>query len=739
MTPQRISHYHVLRRLGHGGMGEIYLAEDSRLGRRVALKLLPPQLQADAPARARFVAEARAAAAIDHPYVCKVYDASDEDGVAFIAMEFIEGTSLEERLAQGALPPPEAVRLASEIAEALAKAHERGVIHRDLKPSNVMLATDGHVKVVDFGIAKRISTPDDVTAGGVTREGVTLGTPRYMSPEQVRGLPLDPRSDLFSLGLILYEMIAGAHPFARDHPVDAAIAIVTEPTPSLPATTPVPTALHELLARLLSKAPATRERSAAEVAAALRDLFTRQRPAVEVAASAASIVVLPFANRTGKEDEEYFSDGMTEEMIVRLSKISGLRVISLGTSLHFKNSGRQPADIGRELGVGSVLEGSVRRAGAQVRITASLTDTMTATQLWGETYDRPAEDVFAVQADVAGQIVQALRAQFPGVGVKAGTHSGPQPALEAYHLYLKGWHAAARSTPDGFQQGWRFFRQALDLDPTYARGYAGLAMTYARAGNFGYLPAPDAFSQAKAAAMKALEFDPYLAEAHAAAALVAFYYEWNWPAAEESFLEALRLNESYADAHQYYSLFLASQLRHGEALMQARRALELNPLSPAAGANVALVLTMAGRYDEALEDIEKLRYLHPDFLPGHVMLASTLLYVGRYDEAITLLAQWSWTRAHVGYAHALAGRRDEARAIYNDLLAANYRGAFDLTVLALLLGDVDEGVRWLERAIDQRDNKLFGLRAMFASPLLPRAVVADPRIQALVARIGPRP
>ena len=737
MTPRRISHYQVLRRLGHGGMGEIYLADDTRLGRRVALKFLSQELQADAAARSRFVDEARAAASIDHPYVCKVFEADEVDGVAFIAMEFVEGKSLEERLMEGPVPPPEAVRLGSEVAEALAKAHERGVIHRDLKPSNVMLSTDGHVKVVDFGIAKRTSAPDDVTSGDVTRAGVTLGTPRYMSPEQVRGLPLDVRSDLFSLGLILYEMIAGSHPFDRRNAVDCRIAIVIEPTPPLPPTTPVPKTLHDLLMRLLSKAPAMREGSAKDVAAALRDVFTRSRPVVEVAAPAPSIVVLPFVNRTGKPDEEYFSDGITEEMIVRLSKISGLRVMSLGTSLHYKNSGRQPAEVGRELGVGCVLEGSVRRAGAQVRITASLTDTTSATQLWGDTYDRPAEDVFAVQAEVAGQIVQALRAHFPGVAVRPPTLSGPQPDLEAYHLYLKGLHAAMRATPDGFQQGWKFFRQALDLDPTYARGYAGLAMTYARAGNFGYLPGSDAFSQAKAAAHKALEFDPNLAEAHAAAALVAFYYEWNWPAAERSFLEALRLNESYADAHQYYSLFLASQLRHDAALLQARRALELNPLSPAAGANVALVLTMAGRYDEALEDIEKLRYLHPEFLPGHVMLASTLLYVGRYDEAIGLLKQWSWTRAHLGWAHALAGRRDEARAIFAELVAANYRGTFDLTILAFLLGDVDEGARWLERAIAQRDNKLFGLRALFTSPLIPPAIVSDARVQALVARIGP--
>jgi TolB-like protein/tetratricopeptide (TPR) repeat protein len=520
------------------------------------------------------------------------------------------------------------------------------------------------------------------------------------------------------------------------------MAIVIEPTPPLPAmSSPRPAALDELVARLLSKAPSARHASAKDVATALRGIFSRGTSSGELTtvptAAAASIVVLPFVNRTGREDEEYFSDGMAEEMIVRLSKISGLRVMSLGTSLHFKNSPRKPAEIGRELGVASVLEGSVRRAGAHVRITASLTDTASATQLWGDTYDRPAEDVFAVQAEVAGRIVQALRDQFPGVGARAVASSGPQPGLEAYHLYLKGWHAATRGTPDGFQQGWRFFRQALDLDPTYAKGYAGLAMTLARAGNFGYLPAPDALSQAKAAAAKALEFDPNLAEAHAAAALVAFYYEWNWPVAEREFLEALRLNESYADAHQYYSLFLASQLRHEEALVQARRALELNPLSPAAGANVSLVLSMAGRYQDALDEIEKLRYLHPDFLPGHVMLASVLLYLGRYDEAIRLLTQWSWTRAHLGWAHALAGRPDEARAILATLVAAGGHHTFDLMVLNFLLGDVDEGVRWLERAIEQRDNKLFGLRALFQSHLIPRSVVSDPRVGALVARIGP--
>jgi serine/threonine protein kinase/tetratricopeptide (TPR) repeat protein len=725
-------------------MGELYLAEDTVLGRRVALKFLTAAQQSEPTSRERFIGEARAAAAIDHPYICKVYEAGEADGIAFIAMEYIEGVSLADRIGSGGLPAAEAIHIATEIAEALAKAHDSGVLHRDLKPSNVMLTADHHVKVVDFGLAKRLVAAENALTAQ-TAAGTVVGTFAYMSPEQLRGRVLDARSDLFSLGVVLYQMLTGKHPFQRNLAVEVASAILSENPPPLTDTNPeCPEALQALVARLLSKNPEDRYTAARDVVQDLRaPSRTLASAAAAVAAVAtkprfvASIAVLPLVNRSHSEEDEYFSDGLTEEIIIRLSKIGGLRVISFRSMMRFKNSDKEIAEIGRELGVEVMLEGTVARTGQRVRVRAGLTETATLSQLWGESYDTEADGVFAIQTNIAEDSARALIARFPALVPKPPSHRGAAIDMEAYNLYLKGWHSATRLTPPALQQAWRYFQKALEIDPTYARTYAAMAMTYARAGTYGFLP--DAFPRAQAAARKALELDPGLAEAHTAMGLVAMYFEWDWAMADQCFRRALELNPNYADAHMFYSICLTFVLdRPAEGLREARQAVELDPLSTLAGSNLAWVLVFVGRGEEALEQINRTLVVDPDYLPAKAMLATVYWYLGRYEEGNRILELFSWTRAHLAWGYAMVGRRDDARAILTDLAATDRPPAFDLGLLCLFLGQLNEGLAWLERALQERESKLCILRALLKRNDFLRPYAAEPSMQALLARIVPR-
>jgi len=741
---RRFSHYLVGGKLGQGGMGELYVAEDTVLGRRVALKFLAPAHQAEPEWRARFVQEARAAAAIDHPYVCKVYEAGEADEVAFIAMEYIEGMSLADRLRSGALPPAEAIHVAREMAEALAKAHDCGVLHRDLKPSNVMLTLDNHVKVVDFGLAKRLaSAQDDLTAA--TSAGVVVGTLAYMSPEQVRGQALDSRSDLFSLGVVLYQMLTGKHPFQRQVALETASAILTETPAPLSRTNPrCPEELQPIVGRLLSKDRRDRYATARDVA---RELLAPVKPSAATAAAgpvavsaprfAASIAVLPLVNRGNDPEDEYFSDGLTEEIIIRLSRMGGLRVISFRTAMRFRNSDKEIAEIGNALGVEVVLEGTVARSGSRVRVRTALEEVASQTQLWGESYEGDVNDVFIIQSRIADDAARALTARFSALAPRPASSRMPAVEMEAYKLYLKGWHSATRLSPQAFQQAWRYFQKSLEVDPTYARTYAAMAMTYARAGNYGFLP--DAFPRALAAARKALELDPNLAEAHTAMGLVAMYYEWDWPAAERSFRRALELDPNFADAHMFFSICLTFVLdRPEDGLREARLAVELDPLSTLAGSNLAWVMLFGGETEAALDQINRTLAVDPDYLPAKAMQANIYWYLERYDDGNRILELYSWTRAHLAWGYAMAGRTEESRAILNELAAADRPPAFDLGVLCLFLGALDNALQWLERALNERENKLCLLRSLLNRNKFLRPYAAEPRVQDFLSRIAPR-
>ncbi len=734
---RKFSHYLVGRKLGLGGMGEIYLAEDPRLGRNIALKFLAPSELPGEAARRRFFEEARAAATIDHPFICKIYEAGEAEGVAYIAMEYIQGESLDQRLRQGPLPVEQAVKLALEIADALAAAHARGILHRDLKPSNIMLTPDLHVKVVDFGLAKRLAVLEAETmATALTQPGWLIGTLAYMSPEQLQAQPLDARSDLFALGIVFYQMLSGRHPFldpAGPAGMSAALRILNETPPPLPFP-----ALAPILDRLLAKKSADRFSSARELADALRgrDLHPRATPSA-TAVAPASLAVLPLVNRGGGEAEEYFSDGMTEEIALRLAQVRGLRVISSRSAMRYKNSPKSLAEIGRELGVGALLEGSVAHTGNRLRIRIALTELSSQSQLWAEAYDRDVGDVLAIQAEVAQKIARALQLRVPEV---ESPQSAPCARVDpaAYRLYLKARQAGQQMTLQGLQRAWRDFQQALQLEPTYAPIYAALSSSYVRAGNYGFLPPAEAYQLARAALSKALKLEPRLPEAQLAAGMIALNYDWDWPAAERAFQDALAQNSNSAETHLAYSMLLQAVLdRPGEALLEAQRALAIDPLEPIAGGHLAWVLLMQDRHQDALEQIHRTALISPGYLPLKAMQALVLWYLERYQEGNRLIEQFHWTRGHLGWGYAMAGRESDARAILAELGSSPRPPSFDLAFLCLFLGDLEGGLAWFERAWQARDNKLFVVKCTLQHWPRLRRFLNEPSMQAFLARIGP--
>ncbi len=743
---EKFSHYVVLRKLGQGGMGEVYLAEDTSLDRKVALKVLPEGSAEDFAARERFIREARAAAAIDHPYICKVYEAGVCNQRPFISMEFVEGETLLDRLSGGPVPLKEGLHVGVEIAEALSRAHEKGVVHRDLKPSNIMLTRDGHVKVVDFGLAKRVLADDAETISVLERSrsqpGSLMGTLNYMSPEQLRTAPVDHRTDIFSLGVIFYEMFSGCHPFRKGSAMETAGAILREPPEPLSMYSKTcPPFLEQIVSKMLCKELAGRYTSARELLGNLRELQEKPEPtAPQLRPVVSSIAVLPFVNRSADKDNEYFSDGITEDIIAEISKISDLRVISRTSVMRYKGVERDLKEVGRELGVQTILEGSVRRAGARVRIVSTLIDVEADRHLWAETYDRNMEDIFAIQSEVSRHIAIALKANLaPLRAERQRRDESRQP--EAYSFYLRGRFFMNKLTPEGIQQGIQYFKKVLEIDPNSARSYAGIATCFANAGHFGFLPLAESFPEAKVAAQRALELDENLAEAHASMALVKLFYDWDWDGAERGFTRAIELNPNFAEAHTLYSWYLIARKRFPEAIREAQEAVQLDPLSIVANTNLGWVLAFAGRYDEGIEQTKKAIEMDPNFLPGVNVLGYIYLLQGAYGQGVPLIEKSHWDKAHLGQAYAVAGQHDAARAVLKEIADPSFSGLrspLEISLLCFLLGELDQGFEWLERAYEAHDNRIVYLRN-FAELHHIESCRADPRYATMVRRLGLEP
>jgi serine/threonine-protein kinase len=700
--------YQLLPKLGRGGMGEVFLAYDTTLDRKVALKFLTEALQFDVAARGRFVREARAAASIDHPYICKIYEAGEYAGRAFIAMEYLEGTTIDERLLSGPIPWDQTRGIALEVCEALMKAHEKGIVHRDLKPSNVMMLTDGHVKVLDFGLALRIATPEDETlsTGHMTQRGTAVGTPAYMSPEQLRGAVVDARSDVFSFGVMCYQMLTGVHPFHRPSVAETMSAILhSTPQPVDRYARDCPRDVVRVLTRMLEKELPNRCPSMREFWEVLQGSGLRAVVAETPArVGARSIAVLPFVNMSTDPEQEYFTDGVTEDIIAHLSKIPGLRVIARTSVMRYKNTQKELPVIGRELSVRNVMEGSIRTFRNRVRISAALVDTETSSQLWAEVFDREMADIFAIQTEVAQRIALSLSNTLSLPMISAA----PPANVEVYHLYLKARFFANKVTPDALTKAIQFFQEALQIDPFDAQCHAGLARCYVIGGHYDYMRPAEAFPKAKASAKAALEINDKLAEPHLAFAL-ALFNEWDWQGSDAAFRRAIELDPNFVDAHMYYTWLLCLLGRLEEALAEARRAFELDPLSGFAGKVLGWTLSLMGRFDEAIKHLNHILDLDPNDGPTRSQLGHAYVGKGMFDEAIEYLESYTWRKTLLGIGYALAGREADARKLLDEMERSGhiqYERPSEVAMIYLTIGEREKAAEWLEKAFAARDYML---------------------------------
>jgi len=721
--------YVVERQLGQGGMAIVYLAHDVRHDRRVALKVLRPELGAVVGVE-RFLAEIRVTANLQHPNLVPLFESGEAAGLLFYVMPFIEGESLRDRLARDRqLPIDEALHIAREIADALAYAHGLGVVHRDVKPENVLLA-GGHALVTDFGIARAVSA-----AGGprVTETGLAVGTPAYMSPEQATAEPqLDGRSDLYSLACVLYEMLAGEPPYTGPTAQAILARRFTHPMPSLRAVRDtVPDFVEDTIRRALARAPADRFATMRAFADALRKPTADQpRPR--------SVAVLPFVNLSSDPENEYFADGITEDVIAQISKVRALDVISRTSVMPFKGRQQGLREIAARLQVATLLEGSVRRVGDRVRIVVQLIDAGTDQHLWAETYDRQFTDIFAIQMEVALHIAAALKAELsPHERARIGRE--PTSDVRAYQLYLQGRHCFIRYTEEGIRQAITYFEEAIERDPRYALAYASVAMAFTELGEVGALSPDEAYPRAKAAAARALALDPELGDAHCTVAFGKFVYDFDWTGAEEEFKRALELSPSSADTYDLYGRLCSALERYDEAIAMQQRAQELDPL--AHRADLATALLRAGRYDQALEAASRAIALDPDYPRGHSTLGWAYFGKGRLDEglaamerAVALSPGDSLWLAQLGQAYALAGNTNRALEILGELEEQSrrrYVSPYHMAYVYTGLGQQDRAVECLERAYEQHAGAVYGIRGSFLfAPLRPH-----PRFEALLRRM----
>jgi serine/threonine protein kinase/tetratricopeptide (TPR) repeat protein len=768
--------YAVVAPIGAGGMGEVYRARDSRLDRDVAVKVLPEHLAADSQALARFEREAKAVAALSHPNILAIHDFGVDKGLSYAVMELLEGETLGSRIQRAEIGWRKAVEMGIAIADGLAAAHSKGVVHRDLKPDNLFLTSDGRIKILDFGLAHR--TPDPTSERGdeptLSQQAAVMGTPGYMLPEQVRGIPADARSDIFSLGAVLYEMIARRRAFSGETAAQSMAAIMEIQPPKLnDSTRQVPPELDVVIAHCLEKNPQERFQSAQDLAFVLRMILgsieapksllqpaaTRRRLAGWMAAAVAvlvlaagilyltrrsqaidSLAVLPFVNVGADANQDYLSDGITEHLINSLSQLPHLRVVPRGIVFAYKGKEIDPQKVGHELNVRAILTGRVIQHGDRLNLQADLVDVSEISQLWGQQYDRKLADIITVQEDVARAVSDKLRLRTTAEEQRLLVRRSTQNA-EAYQLYLKGLYYWNRRTGVGLKKAVDFFRQALEKDPGYALAYAGMAESYAMFSYYTVAPPAEAFPKAKAAAVKALEIDETVAEAHASLGWVKISYEWDWAGADREFGRALEIDPNHATARQWYAAYLVAMGRPDESLAAYRRALETEPLSLIISAMTGRGLYFLRRYDDAIDQLRKTLELDPSFAEAHLCLGLAYEQKGMYAEAIAALRQGledsggePRMAGALGHAYAVSGRRTDAEKILLQLTEQSrhrYVAPYDIAVVHLGLGNQRQAFDYLERAFDDHSHWLIFMRAD------PRfdSVRGDPRYQDLLRRM----
>jgi len=734
MLGQVVSHYKIIEKLGEGGMGIVYSALDPRLDRIVALKFLPPQLAASDKDKARLLQEAKAAAALNHPNVCSVFDIQEHEGQMFIVMEFIEGNTLRAKLDDGPIDIPTAAGIARQIAEGLRAAHAKGMVHRDIKPENVIITVSGIAKIADFGLAAltdELQLPESRSVAGTTA---------YMSPEQANGDRVDHLTDIWSLGVTLYEMVSGVRPFSGAYDQAVAYLISHEKHPPVSGLrSGIPPALEKIIDRCLEKNPAQRFPDAGSLSDALQRCLESPKDSDQQGLK--SIAVLPFSDISPGKDNAYFSEGLTEEIIANLSKLRMVRVVSRTSVANYDRAEKTMKQIAGDLSVQYILEGSVRKHGSDIRITTHLIDASQDTSLWSEKYGGTMEDIFDIQETVAAKIVKALRVRLTPREKKTLKRRSTKNA-DAYQLYLKGrffWNK--RNTP-ALQTSIRYFKDAIRKDEKYALAWTGLADAYSLLSEDSSLKREETYPKAREAVEKAIALDDQLAEAHASLASVMMLWEWDWENSGKEFRRAIELKPNYATAHHWYSEWFLYTGRIPEAIAEISHASLLDPLSPAILKDKGMTLYYAGQYDAALEEGRKTLELDPGFAQGHRLLS--LAYQGKkmYAEAFTENRKWEETggarlEARLAEAQLLAvsGKKAECVAILKSVNRDELDSGAAFRCMALVhtaLGEPDLAFQWLEKAYALHAMPLFTLKIdpKFA-PLR-----TDPRYQSLMKKVG---
>jgi TolB-like protein/Tfp pilus assembly protein PilF len=779
----KLGHYEVRSRIGAGAMGEVYLAQDTRLDRKVALKILPEEFAADAGRMRRFVLEAKSASALNHPNIITIYEIGEAaisptvgEGVNFIVTEFIEGQTLNAR---GPLSLTAGLDVASQIASALQAAHTAGIIHRDIKPENVIIRPDGLVKILDFGIAKQ-SGPAVATIGltsgtdqeaatavkGGTSTGMIIGTASYMSPEQARGRAIDARTDIFSLGVVLYEMLAGRRPFAGENAMDVIGSIIADdPTPLTKLLPSLPPEIDRIINKTLKKKREERYQTTSELLVDLKSLQKRLEFEAELERTGSpdrdaegktlairaelqaqteprnSIAVMPFANMSNDPENEYFCDGLAEELLNALAKIDDLKVAARTSSFSFKGQNANVSTIGRALTVNTVLEGSVRKFGDRVRITVQLISAVDGYHLWSERYDRQIEDIFDVQDEITLAVVGALKVQLLGEEKEALLKRYTNNA-EAYQLYLRGRFFFSKRTPESFRKAIAYFEQAIELDPAYALAQSGLADCYTFLGFYELVKPSDALDKVRAAAYKSVELDGNLAETRASVALFKLLYEWSFQGSLAEFEEAIRINPKYALVHHLHSGNLVVLDLNQEAIAAESRAAELEPFTAIFSASLGWWFYLGHRFEEAIAQSLRTIEIAPNHFFAHWILGITYGQTGKYEEAIEELQKAASLtegnqaiNADLARVYAQTGRHDEARKILDDLIAQSarhYISAVNLAKVFVGLGDKERALEFLEKAYEERAVRL----PFFLPDPCVDELRNDPRFQSIRRRIG---
>jgi serine/threonine-protein kinase len=798
MVGRTVSHYAILEKLGEGGMGVVYKAEDTRLKRTVALKFLPRGMESHDDERARFLQEAQAASALNHPNVCTIFDIADSDAGQFIAMEFVDGVTVRQKITPGGLPVVSAIGYISQVADALEDAHGKGIVHRDIKSENIMVNSKNQVKVMDFGLAKLKGSLK------LTKATTTVGTLAYMAPEQLQGGNVDARSDIFSLGVLLYELLTGRLPFRGEHEAAMMYSILNEdPVPLASLRSDVDPEIERIILRALEKDPEDRYQHAIEMRSELLRLQKKSgrvtRPvsteAVDQASAATSLsmqtsgsvsappparprsrrmiygvaaivilsllaaayvlfrpadrsirsmAVLPFVNESGSTEMEFLSDGFTETLINRLSRLPGVVMMSRSSVFRYKGKDLDPVEAGAALGVQAVLTGRILQRGDRISVGVELVDVRDHSHIWGEQYQRGASDMLGVQDEITRAISNQLRVTLSGEEEKVLAR-GPTKNSEAYELYLKGRFHWNKRSREGLQTAVSYFNQAIAKDPGFALAYAGLADAYSVMSTYYILTPAEGFARGRAAAQKALDLDPSLAEAHLILAVMSAEYEWQWEQGEASYKRAIALNPNYATAHQWYGESLAAMGRLGESIEELRKAQDLDPLSPIIATSLGTAYAITSRYDEARRQVAKALELDPAF-PRALWTRGMIRFLegdtpGAIEEMKALLSSGEMvddTRATLAFFFGRSGRMEEAAALTRELhreAERRYVSPYMLAVCHAGMGERDEAFRWLEKGFEERSS---GIVYMRGDPLL-QPLRSDPRFNKMLVAMGIKP